>query len=212
MPDEEDLTPGELDEINAITGTSPDPSENNPSPEVNVQDILNIHFNPNFNFKFSGKLEFNPKFVVNPRYKIYLINKVINEHYYFDPIYFKWDAGNRVIYTIDDKIQLRLNFNFVLIDQRYLFFILTLMQLDLLNVITEAQSRRLIELICGYLNIKFEYRYLKKKVVFKRFVGGKEIERIECDLTSEEFEKEVLAQLSKLRISYSNNGFIYDST
>jgi hypothetical protein len=187
----------------------------NPSPEVNIDKFINefhLNFNPEFKFKFSGKIDFNPKFVYKPEYKIYIIKKVLVEHYYFDPKYYNFDVSKRILYTIDRHILLKLNFNFILINEEYLYFILSVLQLNLLGIIENDRCSKYLEIISKLISAELRLKYEYRKASFIKFVRGKEIERIECELTSKEFDAEIRAQIARMNVRFYEGQFYKDTT
>jgi hypothetical protein len=199
------LTEQEISEIDSILDEVSPPIDSSNYENIN----LNFEFNPKIGMEFKGKLEFNPRFINRNEYRIYLIRQIISEKYYFDPKYFDFDVKRRTLFTRDFRIELKLDFNFIIINQEYLFFILSVMQLNLLGIIERDRTEKLIEIIAKYLSIKISMNYKYKSVSLIRFVGGKEIDRIECTLRSEDFEKEILSQITKILIRWTPSGFDY---
>lgn len=160
-----------------------------------------------FPINFGLEINFDPSIKLTNEIKFRLFFLVIKRKYYFSPDNLKFDFNKRIIYTIDNKISLKLNLNFLNIDIRYLYFIITLLQLRLFNILETQECDYIITLICEYLNIKYKYESMRRIAILKRFINGKEVESIYMILTDEKFTKEVENQLSLLKIKLTKDGF-----
>lgn len=164
----------------------------------------------NRKFEFGGTIELNPKFIMDRRTQLTTVNNIIRKHFYFNPVYYNFDLQRRTLYTKDNQIQLKLNFNFIGIDQRYLYFIMSVMQLNLLEYIGNSKRDEVISIVAKYLELKMEYKYRRKWGIFQKFINGKEVKRIVMTLTSKEFNNSMSLALLDLQISHNARGFQYN--
>lgn len=135
------------------------------------------------------------------RTKLVLIKEIIDKHYYFDPKFYNFDFKNRMLYTEDRRVQLQLNFNFVNINIKYLYFIVSVMELNLLEIIDLEKRNEVINIVAKYLQLKMSFRSRQKWGIFRKFVNGKEVKRITIILSDEEFEKSYTSKLINLQMS-----------
>jgi hypothetical protein len=158
-------------------------------------------------FKFGGELKISPSFQLDVSGKLELFFKVFKKKYYLGPSFFLFDASKRIIYTQDKSIIMRMNFNFINIDHRYLYFIMTILQMRLLGVATNQQSEEYINLVAEYLSLKVKYKYSNRIVSITRSLFGVETEKVVLVLTSEQFNKEVENQIFRAHIKFDSKGF-----
>lgn len=136
------------------------------------------------------------------------MKRIIKQKYYFDPKYYNWDVNTRIIYSLDQRVGIQLNFNFTLIDSRYLFFILSLMQLEILGLISGNDKDKLISIVADYLSLKVSYSKKQRFAFFRRIVNGKEVERSILILTSEEYSKVVETWLVRTGFYLKDGKFV----
>lgn len=159
------------------------------------------------NFNFGLEMDFDLKLLFDPKFKFKIIKLVFDKKYYFSPKYYNYDAKKRIIYTPDSLINIQLNLNLLNLDQRFIFLILSILQLNSLGLINSSKSNDAITLICDYCNLKFRYKYHKRFAILQRLVNGKEVERITLVLTDEQFLKEFESGLSRFKVSFDTKGF-----
>jgi hypothetical protein len=126
---------------------------------------------------------------------------IFEDHFYFKPKFFRFDANYRIIYTLDKKAVLQLNFltNRV-VDIRYLYLILSAMQLNLLGITSRDITTDYITLVGKYLSLELDIKTKRKIAIFRRFLYGIEVESWLITLTDSEFNLAFLSQLIKLQI------------
>jgi hypothetical protein len=155
--------------------------------------------------EFGDSIEFSPELNVDLNVKLKIVERIIKRKYYFNPKYYKVNVIKRTICTIDDSITLKLNFNFLLIDVRYLYYMISLIQLYLLKLINKDERDRLLSIVVESLKLKMKYKYGRRIALFSRIENGIETERITLELTSTEFTKEFEHQLTKLDLKYNTH-------
>lgn len=163
-------------------------------------------------FEFGHELEFLESLEYDSDVRLKYLLLILKENYYFDPKYYNFDTSDRIIYTLDSKIGIQLNFDFLSIDKRYLYLIMSVMQLNLLEILDNDSCDNYIEIIAAYLNLKVEYQYKQKFAFFQRLVNGKEVERKVLVLTSEEFNSSIVNRIAKMRNIHTHFGFSVDTS
>jgi hypothetical protein len=166
-----------------------------------------VGLNINKSFDFGLSIDIDPRIIMNHRTNVVLIDEIIQKHYYFDPKYYNFDFKNRILYSKDRLIELKLNFNFVNINKKYLYFILSVMELNLLGLIKESERNEVISIVAKYLELKISYKYKKRLNILRKFVNGREKERIVIILTSEEFSESTTSALIKLQLNQHARGY-----
>lgn len=153
--------------------------------------------------------DFNPTKNIDIKFKVELVNKVLNQRYYFNTKYYQYLRDTRIIRTLDDKVRVKLNFNVMLVNPRWLYFIISVCQLNLLNFINEEDTETVIRLVAEYLslkcNISFRVQTIRGRII--RTVGNKIVERIDIDLTSTSFSSELEILLARANIILTKDGF-----
>lgn len=157
--------------------------------------------------KFGNQIDLDIELIQDPVYRLKLIKLIFKKYHYFNPKYFNFDVKTRMIYTLDQKISIQLNLNFMNIDQRYIFLILSVLQLNLLELVNNKDTEKTLELICEYINLKWKYVSRSRFAFFRKFLNGVEVERWTLVLTDEEFTSEIEAQLMRSKIKFTEKGF-----
>lgn len=158
-------------------------------------------------FKFGNQIDLDIELIQDPVYRLKLIKLIFKKYCYFNPKYFNFDVKTRMIYTLDQKISIQLNLNFMNIDQRYIFLILSVLQLNLLELVDNKDTEKTLELICEYINLKWKYVSRSRFAFFRKILNGVEVERWTLVLTDEEFTSEIEAQLIRSKIKLTEKGF-----
>lgn len=134
-------------------------------------------------------------------YKNEITSKILSRKYIFNPNYYYQDSNRRLIYTIDNKIHLTLNFNIININFMALYYIMSLCQLLLLECIDKDFFERILELTVENINLKVKFMYNRRIFRMLKFVNNEKVRDVTLIVTSEEFETLVDSQISKLRVN-----------
>lgn len=97
----------------------------------------------------------------------------------------------------------------MLVNPRWLYFILSVCQLNLLGYIGKDKSEYIISIVAEYLSLKCNIRYKVSKLrsLFQRSIDGKIVEQIYVELTSTQFDSELEIMLAKANIFLTKDGF-----
>lgn len=82
---------------------------------------------------------------------------------------------------------------------RYLYLILSVMQLNLLDILPRNKCERIIELIAQSISLKINFRYRRKFGFISKFINGRIVESTLMVLTDEEFDYEFSRIISKYK-------------
>lgn len=153
--------------------------------------------------KFGQPIDLDIRYKTDLKVKFDVVSKIIINKCYFDPKYYKFDPVKRIIYSIDNSVLLHLNFNFVLVDLKYLYFIMSVMQLNVLGLLNDDDTKRHINVISEYLSLKMKIKFQKRFAKISRLVLGREIESITLELTDEEFMAEFNRQILRSKFEFN---------
>lgn len=149
---------------------------------------------------YKGSLTLIGDLIELDEYRYKLLTDILVKGYYFDAKYYNFDFAKREIYTLDRSIVLRLNLNFMEINEEHLFFIMSVIQLDLLKILDRDETETILEIMSNYLSLKFEYKFKRNTAIFTRILGGKVVEQCILVITDEEFNMSVWNTVSKFGI------------
>jgi hypothetical protein len=136
------------------------------------------------------------------------LEKVLVEKFYFNSDYYKIDIASRIVYTHDFSVAIKLNLDVLKIDKELIYFILSMMQLNLLDLVSRADTQSVIlELVSIHSKLKAEFRSKKKFAFFQRWLNGQELEKWILVLTDEEYSSDFETILTKLKIKRTGYGF-----
>jgi hypothetical protein len=156
---------------------------------------------------FKTPIEFNIELIDNREYRYRLLKLIFKKKYYLSPKFFKFDIDARTIFCPEFNFGIQLNFNFLTLDVRYLLFIMSIMQLKVLEILTPKEAEKAILIISESLGLKVEYTAKRRTAFFKRWINNKVHEEWIMVLTSEEFSLEVESMLARSRIEFNERGF-----
>jgi hypothetical protein len=131
----------------------------------------------------------------------------LKKKFYFNPKFYNWNTNFRIVFSPKFNITLKLNFDFSKLNVEYLFFILSVLQLNVLGIITDdATDDYLSHFVGSYMSLS--YRRVKKSFTQRliRKVNGKVVEEVMVELTSEEFEREIKSGIFFSRFSTNIRG------
>jgi hypothetical protein len=158
-------------------------------------------------FKFGDPIDFDSRLLYDKQIRKEILFKIVKQKCYFDPKYFSFNYNDRSIYTLDQAKIIRLDFDFIKADLRYVFFILSVMQLELLELVGSEDCDKLVKMASFYLKVKFEYSRRKRSVFYARYVNGIEIERRLLILTSEEFNSELESMIALREFDFNSRNY-----
>lgn len=160
--------------------------------------------NNDISLVFGNPIQFDPSLLLEFSGRFKIVNDIVRKKCFFDSKFYRFDSNSRIIYSPDSIVGLKLNFNFVSVDTRYLLFILSVMQLNVLKLITDENCHDLIELYASYLKLEFEYSKRRKFAYFSKFINGKEVERRVLILTDEEYSSSIRSELAHIKLRFNN--------
>lgn len=164
---------------------------------------------------FGEQIHIDINLLEERRYQLELLVKILKKNCYFSPIYYKYDPDQRIISTLDNLISIKLDFNFILIDQRVLFYILSVLQLSVLGLIQDnVKLNNIIEKILASLKLKIELMNTKsstKWITITRSMFGKIDKTMHFRITAED-ESDLKRIVKSIIIELKENGFLVRPT
>jgi len=170
----------------------------NIKPKFKIEIKPKVHIDVNIPRLYKGK---------DKKYQVMILNLVVNEYYYFNPKFYNWDTHYRILFTLDGLVKLYLNFDFTLINEAYLYYIMSIAQLYQIKLIDKELFEFILEILIEQLNLKIVHSFRYKKVMLSRFRYGVEVERLEIVLTdvNNEFTKQFSRNHAFWRVKSSNS-------
>jgi hypothetical protein len=162
-------------------------------------------------FKFGNSILFDPKIDMDLDVRLKIVTDIIERKYFFDPKYYRFDIGSRIICTNDGTVGLMLNFNFILVDSRYLYYLLSILQLHVLGLLKKEEVDSLFSLTSQHLGVKWRYAKRKRFHIIKRLINNREVESIVIILVDEEFSVQFESSVDKWKTYYRTSGHKFDS-
>lgn len=175
-----------------------DDSEDNES--LSNVSILNPPQKDNDLVEITDEIDIDVSQLGDKVYGVNLIMKVLTKGCYFSPKYFKINAVDRTIYTNDKSIVLKLNADLTQLNYKQIYFIMSVLQLNILNLLSKRNTEAVLQTVCAYLSLKMELKFKEKTkiAILQHFRNGVEVERISLTLTDAEFESNVNSRIAFL--------------
>lgn len=106
------------------------------------------------------------------------------------------------MFTLDGKIELKLDFDFLLYEQEFILHFVSIIQLNLIELIDEDNLEFYLGMLAQSYNLSLKLELKYKGLFITRFINGKEVERVNIVLSSAEFSQEVSKYTYQQYISY----------
>lgn len=154
---------------------------------------------------FGRPISFDPDILFNEEKLKNTLELILKYKCYFKPEYYRIDVDNRRMMSVDGRIRIQLNFQFLSIDEKYLYFLMSILQLDLIGVLQDTETEEYLTIISKLLSLNCELKHRRKVAWLRILRRGFLIEERFLTLTDTEFEFNVSNNLQAFQ--YKRRGY-----
>lgn len=186
----------------------------NLSPKVKYKYDIKLEKNVIVGFEFGGIISVDIRSLKTDLiYRSFILVMIFDRKYYFEPGHFKFNQRKKTLHSSIRRIGIKMEFDPIKIDQRYLFWLISVLELYELKIIEDEKFvDKQIEIVCEILKLKAKWERIQRFAIYRRFIRGEEVERRVLILTSEKFSSEIGKFKFKGKLKFTESGFKMDTS